>query len=191
MLNGHNTVLNYGVTMNFEAAQKDMRFSYFGGATGVLVSGLVWCTAGTVALLYSNQASMLTLFFGGMLIFPLSMLLAKALKRPGTHKPENPLGKLALESTVILFVGLFLAFSVARLQVDWFYPIMLLTIGVRYLLFNTLYGARIYWLLGFLLIFSGVFCILFDADFIIGAFIGGVIEVIFSIVILLQSKKLV
>lgn len=174
--------------MNIEAAQKDMKFSYYGGGTGVLVSGLVWCIAGIVALFYSNYSSMLTLFFGGMLIFPIGMLLAKALKRPGKHKPENPLGKLALESTVILFVGLFLAFSVARLQVEWFYPIMLLTIGVRYLVFNTLYGIKAYWLLGAVLMFSGMFCILLGADFMVGAFIGGITELVFALIILKQSK---
>lgn len=175
--------------MKFEDAQKDMNFAYYGGGTGVLVSGLVWCVAGIVALLHTNQSSMLTLFFGGMFIFPLSMLLAKILKRPGNHDPRNPLNKLALESTILLFVGLFLAFTIARLQVEWFYPIMLLTIGVRYLLFNTLYGAKIYWLLGAILMFSGAACIIFNADFLIGAFVGGITEIVFSLVILYQSRK--
>ena len=52
--------------MKFEEAQQDMNLSYFGGGTGVLVSGLVWCIAGVVALLYSNQTSMLTLFIAGI-----------------------------------------------------------------------------------------------------------------------------
>ena len=52
--------------MKFEEAQQNMNFSYFGGGTGVLVSGLVWCIAGVVALLYSNQTSMLTLFIAGI-----------------------------------------------------------------------------------------------------------------------------
>ena len=176
--------------MKFEDAQKDMNFSYFGGGTGVLVSGVVWSLSGLVAILYSNQASMLTLFIGGMFIHPMSMLLSKAFKRPGNHQPGNPLGKLALESTLILFVGLFLAFYVSKLQVEWFYPIMLMTIGVRYLIFNTLYGTKIYWLLGAALMFSGMFCVLFGADFILGAFIGGLTEIIFSFVILNQAKGL-
>tara|TARA_R110000744_G_scaffold344888_1_gene450275 strand:- start:645 stop:1190 length:546 start_codon:yes stop_codon:yes gene_type:complete len=175
--------------MNFKDAQKDMNFSYFAGAPGVLVSGLVWCIAAFVALLYSNQLSMLVLFFGGMFIHPLAVLLSKTLKRPGNHKPNNPLGKLALESTIILFVGLFLAFYVAKLHVEWFYPIMLMTIGVRYLIFNTLYGVKTYWLLGALLIFSGMLCILLEASFIIGAVIGGITELAFALVILNQSKS--
>ncbi|MCW8109473.1 hypothetical protein OPS25_13260 [Alteromonas ponticola] len=177
--------------MKFEDAQQDMNFSYFGGGTGVLVSGLIWCTAGLVALLYSNQSSMLTLFLGGMFIHPLAMLLSKVLNRSGHHAPDNPLGRLALESTIILFVGLFIAFYVAKLQVGWFYPIMLMIIGVRYLIFNTLYGVKIYWVLGATLMFSGMLCILLGANFVIGAFIGGVTEIVFSLVILNQSKGMV
>ncbi|NMP32002.1 hypothetical protein HII17_10525 [Thalassotalea sp. M1531] len=176
--------------MNIEQAQKDMSYAYFGGATGVLVSGLVWCIAGTVALTMTHLASMFTLFIGGMFIHPLAMLLSKLLNRPGNHDARNPLGKLALESTVILFVGLFIAFFVAKHQIEWFYPIMLLSIGVRYLIFNTLYGAKVYWLLGVILMISGVLCILLDANFAVGAFIGGITEVLVSLIIFTQSKEL-
>jgi len=177
--------------MQFEVAQRDMNYSYFGGATGVFASGIVWCIAGFTALLHSNNVSMLTLFFGGMLIHPIGMLLSKILKRSGKHKPENPLGKLAFESTVIIFVGLFLAFYVAQLKIEWFYPIMMLAIGVRYLIFNTLYGAKIYWFLGSFLMLAGVLCIVLNANFMLGAFIGGVTEIIFSIIIFKQSKDMV
>ncbi|MEN8637215.1 hypothetical protein ABFV74_16015 [Pseudoalteromonas distincta] len=77
--------------MKFEYAQQNMNLAYFGGGTGVLVSGLVWCIAGFVALLLSNQSSMLTLFFGGMFIHPLAMLLSKALKRSGNHWTSHSL----------------------------------------------------------------------------------------------------
>jgi hypothetical protein len=177
--------------MKFEDAQNDMNFSYFGGGTGVLVSGLVWCIAGIMALMFSNQSSMLTLFFGGMFIHPLAILLSKIFKRPGNHDPKNPLGKLALESTIILFVGLFLAFYIAKLQVAWFFPIMLMIIGARYLVFNTLYGIKTYWVLGGFLMLSGMLCILLGANFIIGAFVGGVTEIVFSLVIFMQTKSLV
>ncbi|QBJ63050.1 hypothetical protein B1F84_08360 [Pseudoalteromonas sp. DL-6] len=173
--------------MEFKQAQKDMDFAYFGGATGVVISGLIWCFAGLIAVLYSTQASMLTLFIGGMFIHPLAMLLSKVLKRPGQHDSTNPLGKLALESTVILFVGFFIAFYVSKLHLQWFYPIMLLAVGVRYLIFNTLYGAKVYWLLGAVLMLAGVVCILLNANFVIGAFVGSITEVIFSIVIFNKS----
>jgi cell division protein FtsX len=133
---------------------------------------------------------MFTLFIGGMFIHPLAMLLSKALKRPGKHDPQNPLGKLALESTIIVFVGLFLAFYVSKLQIEWFYPIMLMIIGVRYLIFQTIYGSKLYWALGAVLTLAGVYCILLGASFLIGAFIGGLTEILFAFAILHQSRKL-
>ncbi len=165
-----------------------MKFSYFGGAPGVLVSGIVWILSGVVAILGSNQTSMLVLFFGGMLIHPLSILLAKSLGRTGKHASENPLGMLALESTGLLFIGLFIAFTIAKVEADWFYPVMLLTIGGRYLVFSTLYGDRLYWYLGGLLALSGVLCIQLNAPFFVGAFIGGFLEVIFSVFLALRLK---
>ncbi|MDN3650796.1 hypothetical protein QWZ13_17965 [Reinekea marina] len=68
---------------------------------------------------------------------------------------------------------------------------MLMAIGVRYLIFNTLYGEKIYWILGAVLMLSGMFCILLGANFIVGAFIGGLTEIIFSLVIFYRSKGLV
>jgi hypothetical protein len=67
---------------------------------------------------------------------------------------------------------------------------MLMIIGVRYLVLNTLYGLKTYWALGALLMISGILCILSGADFVIGAFIGGVTEIVFSFVIITQSKDL-
>ncbi len=175
--------------MDFKLAQDDMRYSYFGGGTGVFASGLIWCIAGITALLYSNHISMWTLFFGGMFIHPLGMLFSRVLKRPGNHKSNNPLAVLALEGTIIIFVGLFLAFFVAKHQVEWFYPIMLMAIGVRYLTFNTLYGTKIYWFLGMTLVLSGMLCIMFETQFVTGAFIGGIAEVLLSLIIMYRARK--
>ena len=107
--------------MEFKAAQQDMRTGYFGGAPGMLVSGLVWLLAGVVGLLVSQQASVLTLFFGGMAIHPLGSVLAKLLGRSGKHTPGNPLLPLALETTILLFIGLFLAFAMLQISVAIYY----------------------------------------------------------------------
>lgn len=175
--------------MNFKDAQNNMDDAYFGGSTGVLVSGIIWCIAATVAVFSTNLNSMMTLFFGGMFIFPLSMLFAKLLKRTGSHDSNNPLSKLAMETTIILFVGLFIAFTVAQNQVTWFYPVMLLSIGVRYLMFQTLYGNKLYWILGATLMLAGALCLIFNCAFITGAFAGGLIEIAFSIILFNGAKK--
>lgn len=94
--------------MKFDEAQENMNYySYLGGGTGVFASGIVWYIAGTMALFYSNQTSRLVLFFGGMFIHPSGMLLAKAFKRPGNHHSDNPLGRLALESTLFYLLACF------------------------------------------------------------------------------------
>ena len=107
--------------MKFKEAQEDMRNSYFGGAPGAFASGVVWLTAGITALLSTKQISVLVFFFGGMLIHPLGVLLSKALNRSGKHKKGNPLSHLALESTLILFIGLFIAFLTLQIRSNWFF----------------------------------------------------------------------
>lgn len=172
--------------MTIKDAQHDMRYGYLGGAPGAFASGTVWIIAGIVGLLVSAQASIITLFFGGMLIHPAGMMIAKLLKRPGKHQPDNPLGMLALESTALLFIGLFIGFFVAQIRSEWFFPIMLLMIGGRYLLFATLYGLRTYWGLGGILIVAGGLTLFFSPPFFYGALIGGFVELVFGGLIMSQ-----
>ncbi len=175
--------------MNFNDAQKDMRYSYLSGATGVFVSGLVWLIAGAVAFFVSLQAGMIALFFGGMLIHPLGIMLDKMFGRSGNHKSGNPLGALALESTFLLFIGLFIAYAAAQLRPEWFFTIMLMTIGGRYLTFQTIYGLRIYWALGAVLALTGMLIMMFDFLTAYTAFVGGAIEVLFALIIFNLAKS--
>lgn len=175
--------------MNFLEAQEDMRKSYFGGGPGAFTSGLVWIIAGITALMSTNQTSVLIFFFGGMLIHPIGILLSKALKRSGKHKKENPLSHLALESTFMLFIGLFIAYLTLQIRPNWFFSIMILIIGVRYLIFSSIYGMRIYWVLGAALILSGIGGFVFNTPFYLIGLIGGIIEILFSFVIMYLEKR--
>ena len=177
--------------MNFKDAQEDMRIAYFGGGPGAFASGVVWLTAGITALISTEQTSVMVFFFGGMIIHPLGILLSKALNRSGKHKKGNPLSALALESTFLLFIGLFIAFLVLQIRAHWFFPIMILIIGGRYLVFSSIYGMRIYWVFGAVLILAGVGGFLFKTPFHFIGLIGGVIEIIFSFIIIsLEKRKL-
>ncbi|TLP82202.1 DUF7010 family protein [Maribacter sp. ACAM166] len=175
--------------MNFIEAQEDMRKSYFGGGPGAFASGIVWLTAGITAVVNTAQTSVLIFFFGGMLIHPMGIILSKALKRSGKHKKGNPLSALAVESTILLFIGLFIAYSVVQIRPDWFFSIMILIIGGRYLLFSTIYGMRMYWVFGATLILSGVGGLLLNLPFYLIGIIGGVIEILFSLLIMYFEKK--
>ena len=175
--------------MTFSEAQEDMRKSYFGGGPGAFASGLIWIISGITALTNTNQTSVLTFFFGGMLIHPLGILLSKAFNRSGKHKKGNPLSYLALESTLLLFIGLFIAFLTLQIRPNWFFSIMVLIIGGRYLMFSSIYGMRIYWALGGALILAGIGGFIFNTPFYLIGLIGGVIEILFSLVILYLEKK--
>ena len=180
--------------MEIVKAQEDMRKSYFGGGPGAFASGLVWLTAGIIALFSTKQISVLVFFFGGMLIHPIGILLSMALGRSGKHKKENPFSNLALESTFLLFIGLFIAYLTLQVRPNWFFLIMILIIGGRYLVFSSIYGMRIYWVFGGILILSGFAGFIFDAPFyLIGliGLIGGIIEILFAFIIGYLEKKLI
>ena len=175
--------------MNFEEAQKDMRNAYLGGGSGVLISSLVWLTAGMLAIYTSKQTSLIVFFVGGMLIHPVGIVIDKFFKRSGKHSKENPLGKLAIESTVILFIGLYLVYCLFQTQPNWLYPIMLMIIGVRYLIFQSIYGMKIYWILGLILIVAGFIGLNSTPSFYAFGIIGGIIELIFSLLIIQKNKN--
>lgn len=124
-----------------------------------------------------------------MLIHPLGILISKLFKRSGQHQKDNPLVKLAMESTILLFLGLFIAYTIFQIQSDWFFSIMLMIIGVRYLLFQSIYGMKVYWLFGGVLMLSGVACLVLNQPFQVPAIIGGAVELIFGFFIIQLDRK--
>ena len=175
--------------MTYTEAQEDMRKSYFSGGPGAFASGIVWLSAGISALVSTEQISVLIFFFGGMLIHPIGVMLSKALNRSGKHKNGNPLSSLALESTFLLFIGLFIAYFVLQIRPNWFFSIMILIIGGRYLIFSSIYGMRMYWIFGAILILSGICGFIFNTPFHLIGLIGGIIEILFSLLIIYLEKK--
>ena len=174
--------------MTIREAQHDMRQAYVAGGPGVFASGVVWVLGGATALLATPALSVLVFFLAGMMILPVGIVLSKMLKGSGKHRTDNPLGPLAMESTVLLFVGLFIAYAILSVRPNWFYPIMLLTIGGRYAVFATLYGRRVYWLLGLVLGLAGTGTLLFGTTFSLGAWLGGGLELLFSLFIIRAEK---
>lgn len=177
--------------MQLDDAQRDMRHGYFNGGPGVLASSLVWLTAGAVAMARSPDASIATLFIGGMLIHPFGVLIAKVLRRPGRHSQGNPMGVLALEALIPMLLALPLVYGVSRLDITWFFPAMLLVIGGRYLSFATQYGIRLYWVFGAVLAGAGFALYATRAPFAAGAFTGAGIELLFAAILFMSARATV
>ncbi len=138
--------------MDLDKAQADMRYAFYGGATGALVSASAWLITGLVAINFSKFASIIVLYIAGMFVFPISIVLSKIFGRPGANAKGNSLGFLGLESTGILIFCYPIAYAVSLVHIEWFFPAMLIFIGVRYLMFTTLYGSKVYWAFGLTLI---------------------------------------
>jgi hypothetical protein len=175
--------------MTIAEAQRDIRLAYYGGATGLFASATAWLAASVAAVISTPGVAILTLLVGGMLIFPVSVLLSKTLGRSGAHSKINPLGPLALESTFWMLLGIPVAYAASLFRVEWFFPAMLLTIGGRYLTFATLYGMRIYWACGATLALVAFLLVVTRAPVVAGALAGALIEYGFGAVVLLQERN--
>src|SRR5687767_2733511 len=95
--------------MQIDEAQRDLRRAYVGGGPGVFVSALTWFAAAMVERGQGVGPAFAVLFFSGMLIFPLATLASRYLFGRARESGYNPLGGLALESTIAMIGGLFAA----------------------------------------------------------------------------------
>ena len=176
--------------MQIAAAQSDMTRAHAYGAPGVFVSGAVWLIAGVLWDRQDVVAGFYALFVGGMLIFPVSLLISRAVFRAPRTTPGNPLERLALESTFILFSGILLAYCFLRIAPELAFPAMAVSIGVRYLVFRTIYGSPVWWVLGGALAIIGTLAALAVVTLPVNlALIVGAVEIVMSAAILLLGKS--
>lgn len=170
-------------------SQHDMRLGYAAGTIGIFVSGTVWLVAALTSISGSPKQAIWVLLIGGALIYPLSVLLSKAVGVKGQHHPQNPLGGLAMEGTFFMLMCIPLAYVLSFQQAEWFFQGMLLIIGGRYLTFATLYGTRLYWLLGGALGVAAYLLFALRASAFVSALTGSLTEIGFGILILLAYRR--
>ena len=177
-------------SMPLAEAQQDMRAAYVGGSSGAVASAVAWLVAGIVALEVSSRSAVVALFLGGALIFPVSVVISKALGASGTHSRANPLGALALESTGFMLLCFPIVFAVSLYRIEWFFPAMLLVVGGRYLSFSTLYGMRLYWAFGGVLAMAAYVLFSLSTSPATSAFTGAAIECGFAgLLFVIASRK--
>ncbi|MGO1851892.1 MAG: DUF7010 family protein [Microbacteriaceae bacterium] len=145
--------------MDVEAAQRDVRRVYRGGFSGPLVSALIWAAASAAYQWGSAAVAMAVLFIGGMLIFPLSSLVLKAMKGPAFLPKGHPSIALAMQSAFTVPLGLLVAIALGTLAPSLFLPASLIIVGAHYLTFISLYGMRLYGVLAGALVAVGTVAI--------------------------------
>lgn len=164
-------------------AQTAMRNEYRNGATGVLVSGIVWLTTAAVIDIFSTKQAVWALLIGGGLIHPISTLINKMMGVKVATNKGNPLTGLAMEGTIFMMMTIPIAYGLSLQRPEWFFQGMGLIIGGRYLTFRTLYGNNLFWILGGLLGLSAYGLFATNTQSLVTTLTIGLIEVSFSVVL--------
>lgn len=126
-----------------------------------------------------------------MFIFPVSVLLGKIIGCSGKHQKDNPLAPLSLEGTMWMLLSIPIAIGTAFYSPNWFFPAMLLIIGGRYLTFTTLYGLRLYWVLGVTLSVASFVLLALNAPAYVAALAGAFMECAFAVLLFVRHTRLV
>ena len=169
--------------MEVKEAQREVRTVYLGGFAGQLVSGLVWLASAAAGTWVSRRLAIEVLVLGGVLIFPLTQLVLRAMGRPASLGPANPLRALAIQVAFTVPLGIPVALAATGYRVAWFYPAFMVIVGAHYLPFVFLYGMWPFAVLCALLVGSGVgLAYLAPAGFATGGWLAGALLLVFAFV---------
>ncbi len=176
--------------MEIAAAQADIRRAYRGGGLGAIVSGLVWLVAGIVTTMQGITTGYIALFFGGMLIFPISSFLERLILKNPPPDAENPFGRLAFETVPPMIAMLVAIWFLIPHYPELAFPFAAIAVGTHYMGFRSAYGMMTYWVLAAAMTVMGMIAIWFipipAATFI---FIIAAIEVLFGFILIRQTAN--
>ena len=134
----------------------EIRLSYLGGFSILLVEGFVWILAGVLGVLISVKIGILTIIIGGTFFYPLGQLVQLLLKRPNIRK-ENTLNALFTQIGLIIPFSFPVIFMVTNENENLFFPALTVIVGAHFLPFVYAYKMKTYWLLASLLVVGGSF----------------------------------
>ncbi|MBG6226478.1 hypothetical protein IWX63_003077 [Arthrobacter sp. CAN_A2] len=175
--------------MSFSEAQADVRRVYHAGFHGPLISAVLWATASAVFTWRSPAAGMAVLFFGGMLIFPVTTLILKIMAGPTSLPKGHPSAALALQAALTVPLGLLVAVVLGAYEPSLFFPASLIIVGAHYLVFVSLYGMKLYATLAAAMILPGMTALfLLPGVRPVSGWIGALILSLFAAAILYQHR---
>jgi len=167
--------------MNVKECQREMRSAFLGGFGGQLVSGVIWIIAAATSVWISSGVGMAVLFFGCMMIFPLTQVTVKLMGRPGKVSTENKLWALGSQAAFTVPINFLLVGAATLYKTEWFFPAAMIVVGSHYLMFLTLYGMKMFAVLAAILVIAGAGLGLYGpAIFSLGGWISGVVLVVFA-----------
>lgn len=129
-------------------AQEEVRTIYHGGFLGPLIAAGVWGAAALAADAAGVGTGAAVLFFGGMLIFPLSMIGNRLLGERADLPAGHPMRGLAMQSAFGMVAGLLAAWLLASVVPGSFFPLATVVVGAHYFTFMHLYGDALFLVFG-------------------------------------------
>lgn len=167
--------------MTIVDAQREIRTRFVGGYYGQLVSGLLWLLSAALAAWVGPRAAISTLVVGGFFIFPLTELLLRVAGERTSVSADNSLYGLGMQVAFVLPLSMPLLIPVGLYRLNWFYPGLMILLGAHYLPFVFLYGMRMFWALGGLLVGAGVLIAMYGSrSFSVGAWYTGAVLLVFA-----------
>jgi len=167
--------------MLVQDAQRGVRTVFVGGFWGQLVSSVIWLTSAALGSWVSPRTAILAAVIGGFFIFPAVVLLLRLTGGSKSPTEGNPLSELGMQIAFTLPISMLLLFPVCQLSLNLFYPALMILLGAHYLPFTFLYGMRMFFVLGAVLVFSGVaIAHYFSGSFSFGGWVGGVTLFVFA-----------
>jgi len=168
---------------------KEIRYSFLGGFTILIIESVIWILAGLLGDLISFKIGVLIIIIGGMLFYPLGLLMQIILKRPKVKK-ENNINGLFTQIGLMIPLSFPLIFMLTKENINLFFPALTIIIGIHYLPFVYAYKMNSYWILAVILVIGGsYFGFMLPENFGICAYYTGTVLFIFSIINLLIVKK--
>ncbi len=171
-------------------AQQDNRRAYVGGGPGAFISGVLWVVAALVLKHRGVGAAFAFIFFGGMLIFPLTTFVSRQLFKREAASKSNSLGRVVPESTVAMIGGLFAAWLFLSSKPTYVFPLAAIAVGTHYAAFCTVFGDKLFWVLACLITAVGVLDILGYVRLPGGpALAVGILEIAFGILLTARDRQ--
>jgi hypothetical protein len=173
-------------------AQREVRRVYAGGFYGQLVSGVVWLIAAAAATWISPPAGVGALFFGGMLIFPLTTLVIRLSGRPSSLPARHPMAGLAMQIAFTVPIGFVVVIAMLGGRSELFFPASMVIVGAHYLPFVFLYGMRLFAVLAAALTATGVLLLFgpLAPPSTVGGWFTGALLVVFAFLLRASAQSL-
>ena len=170
--------------MTIKEAQREFRSVFLGGSVGQFVTGIIWLISAALSTWVGNVAGIITLFLGGMFIFPLTQLSLRLIRGSGTLSQNNPLSQYFLHSVIAMGATYPLIYATTLYNTNWFYPAFMLVTGAHYLSFIMFYGMWQFGVLAAILVGSGIALAMLLPDvFNAGGWLTGAVLITFAFTI--------